>query len=72
MIIKAIGLGAGHWYQCPNGHPYVIGDCGGANQVSTCNQCGARIGGEYHALDSSNRQAADFAGQARPAWDPAN
>lgn len=41
MIIKAIGFSAGHWYQCPNGHPYVIGDCGGAMQVSECNECGA-------------------------------
>ena len=31
MIIKAIGLNSGHWYECPNGHPYVIGECGGAN-----------------------------------------
>ena len=31
MIIKAIGLDSGHWYECPNGHPYVIGECGGAN-----------------------------------------
>ena len=30
-IVKAMGLGKGHWYMCPNGHPYVIGDCGGAN-----------------------------------------
>ena len=28
MIIKALGLGSGHWYTCPNGHPYAIGDCG--------------------------------------------
>ncbi|CAG8826678.1 771_t:CDS:2, partial [Gigaspora rosea] len=20
--------GSGHWYQCPNGHPYTIGECG--------------------------------------------
>ncbi len=30
MIIKAIGLSKGHWYECLNGHPYVIGECGGA------------------------------------------
>ena len=30
MIVKAIGLGAGHWFECPNGHPYVVGECGGA------------------------------------------
>lgn len=21
--------GQGHFYKCPNGHPYIIGDCGG-------------------------------------------
>ncbi|CAG8508580.1 12330_t:CDS:10 [Dentiscutata erythropus] len=26
--------GSGHWYQCPNGHPYTIGECGGAMQAS--------------------------------------
>ncbi|KAG0030883.1 hypothetical protein BGZ82_007221 [Podila clonocystis] len=24
--------GTGHWYRCPNGHPYVIGECGRAMQ----------------------------------------
>ena len=30
MIIKAMGETKGHWFECPNGHPYLIGDCGGA------------------------------------------
>ena len=30
MIIEAIGLSSGHWYECRNGHPYVIGEGGGA------------------------------------------
>ncbi|KAG5836364.1 hypothetical protein ANANG_G00253830 [Anguilla anguilla] len=30
MIVSAIGLPRGHWYKCPNGHVYAIGDCGGA------------------------------------------
>ena len=34
MIVKAMGMRGGHWYSCPNGHPYVIGDCGGAVIVS--------------------------------------
>jgi hypothetical protein len=29
-IMKAIGLDKGHWNKCPNGHFYVIGECGGA------------------------------------------
>ena len=24
---------SGHWYSCPNGHVYNIGDCGGAMEV---------------------------------------
>ena len=50
MIIKAIGLDSGHWYECPNGHPYVIGECGGANQIGRCSVCSAEIGGQDHRL----------------------
>ncbi|KKK22768.1 hypothetical protein ARAM_003912 [Aspergillus rambellii] len=28
--------GTGHWYYCVNGHPFTIGECGGAMQLSTC------------------------------------
>ncbi len=55
-VISAIGFldagwtGQGHWYTCPNGHPYVIADCGGATMESTCPECGAVIGGEGHRL----------------------
>lgn len=48
--------GQGHFYKCPNGHPYVIGECGGAEQLGTCNECGARIGGTQHQLTSGNQQ----------------
>ncbi|CAH1114893.1 unnamed protein product [Psylliodes chrysocephalus] len=33
-IIKAVGLSRGHWYKCSNGHPYAIGECGGAMEIS--------------------------------------
>ena len=33
QIVQAMGLGAGHWYKCPNGHVYAIGECGGAMEV---------------------------------------
>ncbi len=45
MIIQAIGLSSGHWYECPNGHPYVIGECGGAMEVGRCSVCNVQIGG---------------------------
>ena len=28
IIVKALNLGSGHHYKCPNGHLYFIGDCG--------------------------------------------
>uniref|UniRef100_A0A6P7FVC7 NFX1-type zinc finger-containing protein 1-like n=1 Tax=Diabrotica virgifera virgifera TaxID=50390 RepID=A0A6P7FVC7_DIAVI len=33
-IVKAMGFKQGHWYKCPNGHPYCIADCGGAMVTS--------------------------------------
>ena len=64
----------GHWFQCPNGHIFSIGQCGGAMQTSRCNECGEAIGGGDHALLSTNRQAtflegiAAEQGQAASPW----
>ena len=33
-IVRAMGFSKGHWYKCPNGHVYAIGDCGGATVES--------------------------------------
>ncbi|PRP84560.1 putative NF-X1 finger and helicase protein [Planoprotostelium fungivorum] len=64
-IFQAMGLAAsspygGHFYTCPNGHVYTIGDCGGAMQESTCNECGSRIGGGAHRLLADNDKASEF------------
>ncbi|CAG0889862.1 unnamed protein product, partial [Darwinula stevensoni] len=72
MILKAINLGQGHWYKCPNGHIYAIGECGGAMQESRCNECGARIGGERHRLVSDNAHAGEMDGSQFPAWSEMN
>ena len=69
MILKALNLGKGHFYKCPNGHFYLIGECGGAMEESRCNECGAKIGGSNHQLTSGN-QHADIDGSQRAAWDP--
>ncbi|CAF0782423.1 unnamed protein product [Rotaria sp. Silwood1] len=53
-IIAALNLSKGHWYVCPKGHPYVITECGGANQESVCPECGEKIGGQNHQLLSTN------------------
>ena len=50
----------GHWFECPNGHPYFIGECGGAMQQSRCPECGAAVGGASHRLAEGNRQAQGF------------
>jgi hypothetical protein len=61
-------LGSGHWYQCPNGHVYAIGDCGGAMQTSKCPDCGATIGGQQHALASGNNHAGWADNSQAPAY----
>ncbi|KAF9970611.1 hypothetical protein BGZ73_006658 [Actinomortierella ambigua] len=58
--VQATLGGTGHWYRCPNGHTYVIGECGRAMQESTCPECGARIGGGSHRLRDDNRQDTEF------------
>ncbi|KAG8976377.1 hypothetical protein FRB94_002509, partial [Tulasnella sp. JGI-2019a] len=57
----------GHFYQCPNGHAYVITECGGAMQQSRCPECGETIGGSNHVLNSSNAVARDLEDLAREA-----
>ena len=49
------GSASDHWYECPNGHPYFIGNCGGAMQVSRCPECNEQVGGSSHQLISNNR-----------------
>ena len=69
-ILKAMGSVSGHWYKCPNGHVYYIGDCGGATQQSRCNECGVAIGGANHRLVGDNDHAPEMDGSARAAWPP--
>lgn len=66
-IVQAIGLTKGHWFKCPNGHPYAIGECGGAMQVARC-FCGAQIGGTDHRLLPSNQLAGEMDGANRHAF----
>lgn len=73
QIVKAMGYPRGHWFKCPNGHIYVIGDCGGAMQRATCPECQEVIGGANHTLERSNRLASEMDGARHPAWsDTAN
>lgn len=71
MIVKAIGLTKGHWFKCPNGHYYCIGECGGAMQTSKCPDCGATIGGQQHRLIDDNIHAPEMDHSSHPAWSEA-
>ncbi|XP_052062678.1 E3 ubiquitin-protein ligase rnf213-alpha-like isoform X2 [Mytilus californianus] len=42
------------FYRCPNGHGYVIGNCGNPQEIKTCRGCGEKIGGESHKLVAGN------------------
>ena len=59
-IGNALGGYSSHWFECSNGHPYFIGECGGAAQVSICIECGVAIGGQNYQLAAGNRNAADL------------
>ncbi|XP_021953554.2 NFX1-type zinc finger-containing protein 1 [Folsomia candida] len=67
-ILAALGMGKGHWFKCPNGHIYSIGECGGAMETGKCNECGAAIGGQSHALLADNTLATEMDGATAPAW----
>jgi hypothetical protein len=71
-IVQAMGMGQGHWFKCPNGHIYAIGDCGGAMVESRCNECHASIGGTRHQILSDNRHAGEMDNSTRPAWPQRN
>ncbi|KAK3689366.1 hypothetical protein B0T22DRAFT_427646 [Podospora appendiculata] len=43
-----IATHSGHWYNCANGHPFAIGECGMPMEEARCPECGARIGGHNH------------------------
>jgi len=47
----------GRFNECPNGHVYVIGECGGAMQEASCPECGAAIGGSNHRVLSTNSRS---------------
>ncbi|XP_066055411.1 NFX1-type zinc finger-containing protein 1 [Chamaea fasciata] len=68
QIVSAIGCPRGHWFKCKNGHVYVIGECGGAMQRSTCPECQEVIGGTNHTLESSNSLASEMDGATHAAW----
>ncbi|KAH8998233.1 hypothetical protein EDB86DRAFT_3234341 [Lactarius hatsudake] len=74
-IVKSFGFShRGHFYNCENGHTFVIGECGGAMQAAYCPECRAPIGGSNHQLHQSNTRAMEFEdigrrnGSQNPHW----
>ncbi|KAJ5559577.1 hypothetical protein N7513_001976 [Penicillium frequentans] len=45
---RGIATHSGHWYNCVNGHPFAIGECGMPMEQARCPECGAPIGGQNH------------------------
>lgn len=72
MIVSAMKMQPGHWYKCPNGHVYLITECGGAVESRKCPDCNATIGGASHRLASGNQVASEMDGSQHPAWSEAN
>jgi len=61
QIVRAMNFAStGHFYQCANGHTFVITECGGAMERSRCPECGGVIGGSAHSLDASNTRSEEF------------
>ncbi|KAG8630565.1 hypothetical protein KVT40_002184 [Elsinoe batatas] len=50
----------GHWYRCPNGHPFTVGECGGPMQLARCSECGAEVGGQHHVAAEGVTRAGDL------------
>ncbi|KAH3728508.1 hypothetical protein DPMN_054465, partial [Dreissena polymorpha] len=44
-VLATRGTETPTFYRCPNGHPYVIGNCGRPATVGKCSECGQEIGG---------------------------
>ncbi|XP_068568539.1 NFX1-type zinc finger-containing protein 1 [Cebidichthys violaceus] len=72
MIVSALKMQPGHWYKCPNGHVYVITECGGATVSRRCTDCEATIGGANHRLAGGNQVASEMDGAQHPAWSETN
>lgn len=53
-------IGKGHWYYCQNGHPFTIGECGGAVEESLCPECGGPVGGRQHRVVDGVTRADDL------------
>lgn len=60
-VVRGLDFGyRGHFYNCENGHTFVITECGGATEMARCPECNCPIGGSNHQLVSSNTRAMEY------------
>ncbi|KAI2471927.1 hypothetical protein F4781DRAFT_63806 [Annulohypoxylon bovei var. microspora] len=57
--------GTGHWYNCENGHPFTVGECGMPMQQARCPECGAAVGGTHHTPAQGVQRAEEIDNLAR-------
>jgi len=50
-LLRTLGT---KWYKCPNGHLYVVGECGRPMEESVCPECNEKIGGINHVPANRN------------------
>ncbi|KAM6966144.1 LOW QUALITY PROTEIN: E3 ubiquitin-protein ligase rnf213-alpha-like [Tautogolabrus adspersus] len=50
LAVAQQAMGPLQWYNCPNGHPCTIGECGQPMEQSRCLDCGVVIGGLNHVV----------------------
>ncbi|KAJ3578079.1 hypothetical protein NPX13_g2489 [Xylaria arbuscula] len=58
-------LGTGHWYNCVNGHPFTIGECGMPMEMARCPECNSPVGGASHRAVEGVQRANDIEALAR-------
>ncbi|KAL3467220.1 hypothetical protein BJX64DRAFT_192492 [Aspergillus heterothallicus] len=51
---------SGHWYNCENGHPFAVGECGMPMELARCPECGAQVGGQHHQPAEGVSRALDM------------
>ncbi|KAG5772514.1 hypothetical protein H9Q72_001332 [Fusarium xylarioides] len=67
---QGMATNSGHWYNCVNGHPFAVGDCGMPMEEARCPECGEPIGGSRHRPVEGVTRAEEMEAPARQAEEP--